>query len=281
MKRIFLFIILTFSAIISCTNTNKIKSESCKIINQYGKVIEEWFILYDNDGRTIKDKRYRIDESYHWNRSTGYNSDGTIKEIIDYQNDGNVYQTVKLEYNSGKCFKDSTYDNKNKLIRYSVYKRPTDFSEICFSYDFQDKLLGKQESIFNLKGRVLKILFFNSNGYLYGEKAYSYELDFSHPVKIINKYKRNSEKHQYLLDASGNVLSELKFTNKKFHSKIVYKYDSNNNLIVYKGFKNGRIEGSKYFTYRDDNVKLVKSFILRDHNDKILENGEFKYEFYD
>ncbi|PKL16027.1 MAG: hypothetical protein CVV49_18400 [Spirochaetae bacterium HGW-Spirochaetae-5] len=280
MKKIFSIIFLIFPVIFSCTNPKLIKSESCKITSRHGAIIEEWFLLYDNNGREIKNKRYRLDDHYYWDRSTGYNSDGTISEIIDYQKDGTVYQTVKLEYDGGRCFKDSTYDNKNKLIRYSVYKWPTALSEICFNYNSQGELLGRQESIFNSGGRVLKISFFNSKGYLYGEKDFSYEKDFSHPVTIINRYKQKSEKQQYLLNASGNVIRELRYVNNKILSEIIYEYDFNNNLITYKGFKSGIMDGSKHFTYRDDNVNLVESFTLRDHDDKILEAAEFKYEFY-
>lgn len=279
MKKIFLIIIITL-LFFSCSNSDKVESEYCKITSNQGKVIEESFILYDNEGREINRKIIKHDGSYYWNRSTVYSNEGKIREFIDYLDDGSVYQTIKLEYAAGNSFKDSTYDKNDNLVRYSLYKRPSADSEISLNYNPRGKLLSKEKRLFDSNGRVVKIFFYNSSGGLKGTIGYSYTKDFFKPITVIKKFKQSVQKQQYTLDASENIIREVRYTDGELQSEIVYEYDLKNNMVAIKGFKGGKPEGSKHFYYRDDNEKLVKFFLLRGTDGDIIEKGEFTYKFY-
>lgn len=279
MKKIFLVYIITW-IFYSCSNSDKVKSEYCKITSKDGIVIEESFILYDNEGREINRRIIKHDGSYYWNRSTVYSNEGKIREITDYLDDGSVYRTVKIDYAAGKSFKDSTFDKNNNLVRYSIYKRPSADVEICLNYNFRGKLISSEKRVFDFNERIVKILFYNSSGGLKGAREYLYKNDFSKPVTVIKKNKQSFQKQQFTYNSSGNVIREVRSTDGEPDSEIVYEYDLNNNMIVFKGFKGGKPEGSKHFYYRNDNGKLVDFFLLRGPDGDIIEKGEFTYKFY-
>ena len=279
MKKIFLVFIITW-VFYSCSNSDKVKSEYSKITSKEGIVIEESFILYDNEGREINRRIIKHDGSYYWNRSTVYSNEGKIREITDYLDDGSVYQTVKIDYDAGKSFKDSTFDKNNNLVRYSIYKRPSADVEICLNYKSRGKLISSEKRVFDFNERIVKILFYNASGGLKGTIRYSYKNDFSKPVTVIKKNNQSFQKQQYTYNSSGNIIREVRYTDGKFESEIVSEYDLNNNMVAIKGFKGGKPEGSKHFYYSDDNEKLVKFFLLRGPDGDIIEKGEFEYTFY-
>jgi len=280
MKKISLNCVIIISLLTGCANLNKIKSETCKVTDQHGAIIEEWSNFYDKEGRTINNKRYRIKDNYYWNRSTTFNADGTVKEIIDYQNNDKIDQTTKLEYDSGKCIKDSVYDDNNNLIHYTIIKYPSPFIEICFNYNAKDELRSKEKYVYDLEGRIIKILFYNLKGNLEGKEIISYNKDFLQPIMTFHKLRQNYTKSLYTLDNRGNIIKEIRYENGVYQEKTVYEYNSNYNLSSISGFKKRKFYGRKNFIYRDDNFKLLKSFVVYDSENKIIENGEFHYTFY-
>jgi YD repeat-containing protein len=165
-------------------------------------------------------------------------------------------------------------------VRYLIYKRPSADSEICLNYNPRGKLISKEKRVFDSNARVVKELIYNSSGGLKGAREYLYKNDFFKPVKIIKKFKQSVQKQQYTYNSSGNVIREVRYTDGQPDLDIVYEYDLNNNMVVFKGFKGGKPEGSKHFYYRNDNGKLVDFFLLRGPDGDIIEKGEFTYKFY-
>ncbi len=265
-----------------CANLNKIKSESLVTVDPDGKILLEKYTEYDEAGREIRSKQSMSKDDYYWDRTQTYNIDGTVNEIKNFEKNGEISQTIKVDYINGKWVKDSTYGSRNNLTDYSIPGSTANSSEIWYRFNEKDELFEKCEDKKDARGRVIERLSYDLKGKIIWKQNNGYDKDSTRKTMFEQTRKGESHKYLYTYDDHGNEITRIYYINGKieWESLSYYKYNLNGDILIQTSSRKGLKNSSIQYTYRDDNIKLIDSYTVYDSENNVIEKGEYKYKFY-
>ena len=282
MKRFTIPCVSIIFILIGCANLNKIKSESIVTVNPDGKILEEQYTEYDEAGRKVCYKVSRAEDNYYWHITHAYNKDGKISETRLYKPNGKFYSKSEVEYIEGKWIKARRYDIHNNLVGYKIPGESTEFSEISYSFNVKNELMEKFETKFDSKGRMIERLYYDSKGKVTCRQKFGHDEKSGEETMFEQITNKGSHKYLRFYDDHGNVIKKIYFEDGKLQYEVfsIYKYNSNGDILTHTLSQKGLKDVIAHYTYRDDNVKVKKSIVLYDSENKVIKKGEYKYKFY-
>jgi YD repeat-containing protein len=212
--------------------------------------------------------------------SATYDADGNLLKSLDYSPDGSVNRSVFYEYDKqGKLIGESTFG----VHRQALFQR-------LFTYDTAGDL--KEETVYNPDGSIkyttvtvygsqrtrIKSVRYSRAGYVTSSRTYNsrgeleeettftrknvvdYKTVFEYDVqgnktleayytgagKLLNQQNPNHSKSVYRYDGNGNLVEETDFKpNGSASWRTVYDYDNKGNIVEESHFYRGTILNSK------------------------------------
>lgn len=211
------------------------------------------------DVKTIHRYQYEAIERFgEAEKTTGY-----LKEKLTFDKKGN--QTEKIEYNS-----DGTIKQKESW----KYNENYQLIENKNVYQSNRKLTKKY--IYNSRGNLVEKIYYNSDGNQFDKFVYAYNSNGQ--ISESNNYRAGVKgmKNIFKYNSNGLLVSKTTYTSYgTLHSKLTYKYDSNENLTGRSYFDGvtGREEERYVMKYNDEGFETLFELYNR-FNEK--EGSEFK-----
>lgn len=248
--------------------------------NDEGKLTRYYFT---NVAKTIEKQVI----SYAGRRRTPYSQ--TYNDYIyDTVSTCYLYSDGKLvckRYHDGAMYYESRYYNYSndshitKEFRFRETNNCKDKS--VFILGGQLKLSEDSFQYFKYSDKQLKCVLLNNENRPYKEQTISY--DSLKRVTSVNEYYTAAAwiKQDQKFEYSGNRMVSAEFkgnANNSVNLKITYEYDSNNELLTEKHYKNDVLQ--KELSYITDfENKLLKSLVIRDHINKSMRIIKLRYDF--
>lgn len=205
----------------------------------------------------------------------------TVSTSFFYDKDNLILK----RYHDGAMFYESRYyryDSLNNLTKELRY-RETNNSKDKSVFILGGQLLLSEDSFQYKKysANQLKCILLNNENRPYKEQTINYD-SLKRKISVFEHYT-----------AAAWIMQEMKFeyfngrltmaqfkgnANNEVALKITYEYDSNNELLTEKHYKNNVL--TKELSYITDSVNsLLKSLVIRDHINKTMRIIKLRYDF--
>jgi hypothetical protein len=194
-------------------------------------------------------------------------------------------QLVCKRYHDGAMYYESRYyhyDNTSHISKEFRFRETNNCKDKSV-FILGGQLLLSEDSFQYLKysDKQLKCVLLNNENRPYKEQTINY--DEKQRITSVNEYYtaaawiKQEQRFEYSNDRL--VLAEFKGNaNTNVSLKITYEYDSNNELLTEKHYKNDVLQ--KELSYITDNEnKLLKSLVIRDHQNKSMRIIKLRYDF--
>lgn len=237
------------------------------------KTIEKQTTIMVNGGR--RKGHYPVTQSHN-----DYIYD-TISTSFFYQKNNLILK----RYHDGAMFYESRYyryDSLNNLTK-ELRFRETNNSKDKSVFILGGQLLLSEDSLQYKKysAHQLKCILLNNENRPYKEQTINYD-SLNRKKTVYEHYTAAAwimQEQKFEYSKVGLVMAQFKGNaNNEVVIKITYEYDSNNELLTEKHYKNNVL--MKELSYITDSVNsLLKSLVIRDHINKTMRIIKLKYDF--
>lgn len=197
-----------------------------------------------------------------------YNADNRLK--LRRYNDGPYYESYYFDYSAeGKVQKEKRYKETNVSENKSEFKLGGQYiiSEESYTYQTTGKNQFKKTCL-NDEGRPYKEIIYTLN-------------DSKKPISINEQYTVAwiTQNSSFTYNAKGQLTKATYKSNSNGDTEQLrtYEYDSNDQLLTEKQFKNGVL--IKEISYITDTYGRVNSYIIRDPNNKTIRIVKLFYKY--
>lgn len=197
-----------------------------------------------------------------------YNTDNRLK--LKRYNDGSYYESYYYEYSAeGKVQNEKRYKETNISENKSEFRLGGQYIISAESYSYQ--ATGKSQ---------LKKTCLNDEGRPYKEIIYTLN-DSKKPVSINEQYTVTwiTQNSTFVYNTKGQLTKATFKSNSNGDMELLrtYEYDSNDQLLTEKQFKNGTLQ--KEISYITDTYGRVNSYIIRDPSNKTIRITKLLYQY--
>jgi hypothetical protein len=211
----------------------------------------------------VKEEVVEIQEEPIIAKETYYDREGAIKEIIHYNEHGDI---IKTEKPSGSAYTyEYEYDDYGKKISGIEYNDNELDHRMKYEYDNQ--------------GNMIKYTLYSHNGSISYIKEYEYD-EQNNLIKFVycDEDGTIEQKEEYQYDNKGNQIEQKIYENKDEISDVKkYEYDERGNVIKYIDCSaDGFVRGTEEYEY-NENGKLAKSMEF-DSDSNLFSWDEYEYD---
>lgn len=179
---------------------------------------------YNNNGDLIREHILSPEGKTLLITEIKYNSDGQVKERVNYENSQMVGKNIFQYDNQQRLLRVFSY-NQESLTHYSLLEYDETISKtepVKVKYFYNNQLDSYEENEFNKEGKLIKTVQKNPDGETISQKVYEYENDelqkiifYQYGEKTsyqINIYdEQGLQKSQKTYDAKDQMISEIVF----------------------------------------------------------------------